>query len=121
MLGSNAPAGFVLIPDTGTAAVVDNSADEVFVANSNGVLQARFDIAWFSLQSQGIAYNSSASVFAILDNGNDQVSFLDLPSLVPVLPGDSCECDLNEDGRCDGRDWLLFFPDWGRTDCPVNR
>jgi hypothetical protein len=30
---------------------------------------------------------------------------------------DVCECDLNGDGRCDGRDWLLFFPDWGRTDC----
>ena len=30
---------------------------------------------------------------------------------------DPCECDLNNDGTCDGRDWLLFFPDWGRTDC----
>ena len=30
-----------------------------------------------------------------------------------------CECDLNGDGRCDGRDWNLFIPDWGRDDCPI--
>ena len=30
-----------------------------------------------------------------------------------------CTCDLNADGRCDMRDWLLFGRDWGRTDCPV--
>ena len=28
-----------------------------------------------------------------------------------------CECDLNSDGSCNGFDWLLFYPDWGRTDC----
>jgi hypothetical protein len=31
---------------------------------------------------------------------------------------ESCECDLNSDGTCDGLDWLLFYPEWGRTDCP---
>jgi hypothetical protein len=30
---------------------------------------------------------------------------------------DVCECDLNDDGSCNGLDWLLFYPDWGRTDC----
>jgi len=29
-----------------------------------------------------------------------------------------CECDLNNDGKCDMSDWLLFGEDWGRTDCP---
>ena len=28
-----------------------------------------------------------------------------------------CECDLNADGECSGPDWLMFYPDWGRTDC----
>jgi hypothetical protein len=28
-----------------------------------------------------------------------------------------CECDLNYDGSCNGYDWLMFYPDWGRTDC----
>jgi hypothetical protein len=28
-----------------------------------------------------------------------------------------CECDLNQDGACDWKDLLEFFPDWGRTDC----
>ena len=32
---------------------------------------------------------------------------------------DICECDLNDDGRCDMRDWLLFGQDWGRTDCHI--
>jgi hypothetical protein len=30
---------------------------------------------------------------------------------------DECECDLNDDGRCDMRDWLLFGARWGATDC----
>jgi hypothetical protein len=28
-----------------------------------------------------------------------------------------CACDLNQDGGCNGLDWLLFFPDWNREDC----
>jgi hypothetical protein len=28
-----------------------------------------------------------------------------------------CSCDLNNDGICNGLDWLMFFPSWGRTDC----
>jgi subtilisin-like proprotein convertase family protein len=28
-----------------------------------------------------------------------------------------CVCDLDNDGDCDGLDWLTFFADWGRDDC----
>jgi hypothetical protein len=35
---------------------------------------------------------------------------------VEILVG-ACACDLNSDGSCNGLDWLLFYPDWGRTDC----
>jgi hypothetical protein len=28
-----------------------------------------------------------------------------------------CNCDLNEDGRCDMMDWLLFGQRWGANDC----
>jgi hypothetical protein len=38
---------------------------------------------------------------------------LGIPSTIP------CECDLNHDGRCDMRDWLLFGRNWGRTNCPI--
>ena len=40
--------------------------------------------------------------------------------LVFIIPQSfaECECDLNGDGSCNGQDWLLFYPDWGRTDCP---
>ncbi len=38
-----------------------------------------------------------------------------------VLRDDNlCECELNQDGACNGQDWLLFYPDWGRTDCPLS-
>jgi len=30
---------------------------------------------------------------------------------------DLCECNLNDDGKCDMQDWLVFGQDWGRTDC----
>jgi hypothetical protein len=32
-----------------------------------------------------------------------------------------CRCDLNEDGRCDMLDWLLFGEDWGETGCELNQ
>ena len=32
-------------------------------------------------------------------------------------PCEPCECDLNEDGSCDGKDWLIFYPDWGSNHC----
>ncbi len=28
-----------------------------------------------------------------------------------------CECDLNNDGKCNMQDWLLFGQRWGATDC----
>ncbi|MRR36519.1 hypothetical protein EG829_17980 [bacterium] len=30
-----------------------------------------------------------------------------------------CECDLNNDGRCDMRDWVIFGRNWGRTNCKI--
>ncbi|RLB04800.1 MAG: hypothetical protein DRG83_04005 [Deltaproteobacteria bacterium] len=35
---------------------------------------------------------------------------------VHILVG-ACECDLNQDSKCDMQDWLLFGADWGKTDC----
>ena len=39
------------------------------------------------------------------------------PGFWYTLVRPKCECDLNKDGNCNGLDWLLFYPDWGRTDC----
>jgi hypothetical protein len=33
------------------------------------------------------------------------------------VTAEPCECDLNRDGACNGEDWLMFYPDWGREDC----
>jgi hypothetical protein len=41
-----------------------------------------------------------------------------LGGFFPVYGATLCDCDLNSDGRCDMRDWLLFGKNWGRTDCP---
>lgn len=32
---------------------------------------------------------------------------------------DPCECDLNQDGKCNILDYQEFIQDWGRTDCPL--
>jgi hypothetical protein len=40
-----------------------------------------------------------------------------LVGFVPAYGASPCECDLNHDGRCDMRDWLVFGQDWGHTDC----
>jgi len=40
-------------------------------------------------------------------------------SPLPACAADICSCDLNYDGRCDMRDWLLFGRSWGRTNCPL--
>jgi PKD repeat protein len=41
----------------------------------------------------------------------------DSDSTLAIIQPPPCECDLNNDGSCDVSDWLLFSPDWGRTDC----
>jgi hypothetical protein len=33
------------------------------------------------------------------------------------VPSEACGCDLNNDGTCNMFDWIIFAPDWGRTDC----
>ena len=38
---------------------------------------------------------------------------------VPAHGLSFCDCDLNHDGRCDMRHWLLFGKNWGRTNCPL--
>ena len=38
---------------------------------------------------------------------------------IATITPEPCECDLNHDGRCNMRDWLLFGKAWGRTDCPL--
>ena len=39
------------------------------------------------------------------------------PQTIHVVPADSCECDLTNDGKCDMQDWLKFGEEWGHTDC----
>ncbi len=116
---STSPTGSIFFPTgTGLFAVVDNSADEVFVLNNNGTLMARFDTATVlsSTDPQGIAFNPTAETLAIVDNNSASVSIVSFPGLLD-LPY-FCECDLNKDGSCNILDYQFFIQDWGCTDCP---
>ncbi len=50
----------------------------------------------------------------IMDGDKDGTPVVDMGAYEFV---DYCECDLNYDGRCDMKDWLLFGQRWGGTDC----
>ncbi len=114
-LGATNPFGLLLIPPSSNFAVVDRNLNEVYVVNQKGVLQARFDTSFFSLAPEGMAYDPINQVFAIVDPGDDEVSFLRLPAL--VLPGKSCMCDLDHDGDVDGADLIDFAFEFGQDDC----
>jgi DNA-binding beta-propeller fold protein YncE len=77
---------------------------------------ALFDTAPFSLVPRGIAFDSDTGRIAIVDSNSDQVTILDLPSLL-ILP-ELCACDLNNDGKCNILDYQRFIQDWGSTSCP---
>jgi len=116
---STGPSGLTFFPaGTGLFAVVDSSADEVFILNNNGTLMSRFDTATVlsSTAPQGIAFNPTAETLAIVDNNSDSVSIVSFPGLLD-LPY-FCECDLNKDGKCNILDYQFFIQDWGCTDCP---
>jgi hypothetical protein len=51
----------------------------------------------------------------IFDGDEDGNPVVDMGADELIL--NPCECDLNEDGKCDMLDWLLFGQDWGRTNC----
>jgi DNA-binding beta-propeller fold protein YncE len=114
---STSPQGIALLSDTGNAAFVDNSLDEVFITNSDGIILARFDTAPFSSNPQGIAFDVANELLVILDGTSLNVTFVDLPSLASLPEG--CTCDLDgSGGQCNFFDWLIFIESWGRTDCP---
>ncbi len=50
-------------------------------------------------------------------NAGSLIPFLTPINLVVSDGTPNCECDLNSDGRCDMRDWLLFGQRWGATNC----
>ena len=112
------PQGIVQIPENGHLAVVDNTADEIFVMDHRGVLQARVDTedSIGFPDPRGIAYDHKNQIFAVLDHSKQKVFFLNLPCL--VQPGDRCEGDFDQDGDVDGSDLATFAADFGRTECP---
>jgi hypothetical protein len=68
---------------------------------------------------QEVGDSSSAGITGVLGH-NSNIESSDPLWVVSQAPIDDCaicECDLNNDGSCNGLDWLLFYPDWGRIDC----
>jgi hypothetical protein len=114
--GSGNTSGILLVSASDNFAVVDKNLNEVFITNHKGVLQARFDTSVFSARPEGIAFDSTNNVFAIVDAADDEVTLLSLSSLLE--PGNDCNCDLNQDGDVDGADLAGFAAEFGRNDCP---
>lgn len=50
-------------------------------------------------------------------HGTNPVAWFDDVSVSSI---DVCDCDLNHDGRCDMRDWLVFGRKWGATNCSTS-
>jgi len=51
-------------------------------------------------------------------NGDDaETGWINLGTQETEPLADPCECNLNDDHKCDMQDWLKFGEDWGRTDC----
>jgi hypothetical protein len=72
--------GITYIPSTGDFAIVDRSADEIFIINSGCVLQDQFDIGTFGIGSNepyGITYIADRNYFAIADSGKDAAFMFD--------------------------------------------
>jgi len=70
LFGSSIPQGITFIPSgpfTGNLAVVDSSADEVFIVDFDCNLIDHFDTSGFSGSPYDIAYDSARDFFAVLD------------------------------------------------------
>ncbi|MCD4674403.1 MAG: hypothetical protein K8S18_00175, partial [Desulfobacula sp.] len=71
-----------------------------------------------SWNSTGLTCQTDYTFRVKARNGNGvETAWVDLTSQSTLNCPDICECDLNNDHKCDMQDWLKFGEDWGRTDC----
>ncbi len=119
LFGSSRPEGVGYFPRTDRFAVIDRDVDRVSIFNSRGVLVQAFSTASFSLNPTDIAYDPLNGIVAIVDDVDDEVSFLRLPALDAGPPVTPCLGDFDNDGDVDGSDLTVFSRNFGRTDCPL--
>jgi hypothetical protein len=99
-----------------TVTITGENLDEFYIQNDNcsGFTLGPGQTCTFTVDFEpGSLGSKVASV---------NISFTDTelePHEVPLtgLVTEVCDCNLNNDNDCNGIDWLLFYPDWGRTDC----
>jgi hypothetical protein len=60
---------------------------------------------------------TAADVYYVTLTVTDDTGAVDSSGTNVLILSPLCECDLNTDGSCDMSDFLLFSPDWERTDC----
>ena len=63
--------------------------------------------------SHTVGVKTDGTVVAVGNNDYCQCNLFNWHLIV----SEPCGCDLNQDGSCNGQDWLLFYPHWGRTNC----
>ncbi len=113
-----------------TEELTSNIYDQVVVSlrspTTNGLLEtlATWDnldptTGWVNQTVTILGDYAGSTVRLALDSSNDSTYptnfFFDTISLNAKV--ETCECDLNSDGRCNMSDWLLFGQRWGATNC----
>jgi PKD repeat protein len=118
--GGTVVSNFIASPYNGLASLTVNFTDQ-----SSGAVTTWLwnfgDGSTNSTQNPAHVYSSPGTYTVSLTvSGPDGINTNTKANLITVgIPKTQpCECDLNGDGRCDMRDWLLFGKNWGRTNCP---
>jgi len=100
----------------GNLSLTGDEASEFIIQNDNcsGFTLAPQEVRTFDVVFTAASLGSKSSIVNI-PIISPSITPLDV-SLIALVT-EICECDLNIDGRCDMRDWLLFGQRWGATNC----
>jgi len=94
----------------------DNPSQANVMTPSDGNFNSKVEIAEATIDTSGLSEGQHIIFVRGKDAAGNWGAFSAV-FLYVFTPVEECECDLNDDGKCDMQDWLVFGVDWGRTDC----
>lgn len=100
----------------GTLSIPGDNASEFDIQNDNcsGAILAPHETRTFEVLFDPDSLGSKSANITVPFTSPSVNSW---EAALSALVTEICLCDINHDGGCDMRDWLLFGDDWGRTDC----